>query len=157
MLGLRRTLGGLNRGGASRRCLSAFADVPTENTAHFINGAWVECAGGTLPVTDCNSGEIFAHAPAGTAAEMESAIDAAHAAFPGWSALGLEERIAHLERFLGEYQARQGAVGAALEREMGAPHHFGKGGGLHTCRLPLHSPFLYAAPLLCQPRRCRRP
>ena len=125
MHGLRRTLGTLNRGGASRRCLSAFADVPTENTAHFINGAWVECAGGTLPVTDCNSGEIFAHAPAGTAAEMESAIDAAHAAFPGWSALGLEERIAHLERFLGEYQARQGAVGAALEREMGAPHHFG--------------------------------
>ena len=121
----------LRRAPVVRRCLSTangMDGVPLDNTKHFINGSWVTSTGSEagLPVTDSNTGAVFAHAPDGSVADMEAAIDAAHAAFPGWAATPLEQRIAHLEAFGAAFKKRQGAVGAALERELGAPHAFAK-------------------------------
>ena len=52
----------------------------------YIDGAWVEPAGNeTLEVIDSTSEEVFATIPAGTPADIDRAVAAAKAAFPGWS------------------------------------------------------------------------
>lgn len=46
----------------------------------------------TFPVVNPATGEVFAHAPAATAEQLDTAISAAKDAFRGWSALGYERR-----------------------------------------------------------------
>lgn len=51
-------------------------------TQLFINGTWVApVLGGTLPVIDPATEEVFHHIPAGTAADADQAVAAARAAF----------------------------------------------------------------------------
>ena len=115
----------------SARHIVSYAD-------HFINGAWVPAgSGASIDVTDSNTGEVFARAPAGNPDEMDSAIEAAAAAFPSWSLdTTLEERIDAVERIAAAFTERQDAVGEALERELGAPHFFAK--RIQANMLPLH-------------------
>lgn len=48
--------------------------------------------------TNPYTGEVVARFPDATDAEVDAAVDAAHAAFPGWARTPLSERIAHLNR-----------------------------------------------------------
>lgn len=51
-------------------------------TKLFINGAWVlPVHGGTLPVIDPATEEVFHHIPAATAGDADAAIAAAREAF----------------------------------------------------------------------------
>ena len=98
-----------------------------EYTSQYINGAWVASANGRdalIDVHDSNTGRVFARAPRGSAADTARAIEAAAEAFPAWAATPLTERVAALERVLAEFESRKGAVGRALERELGAPRGF---------------------------------
>ena len=50
----------------------------------YIDGAWVAPAGtDTLEVIDSTTEEVFATIPAGTPADIDRAVAAAKAAFPG--------------------------------------------------------------------------
>ena len=50
----------------------------------LIDGRWCDAAdAATLPVTDPCSGEVFAHAAAGSAADIDAAVSAARRAFDG--------------------------------------------------------------------------
>ena len=54
----------------------------------YINGKWVPSAGeGSLEVTDSATEEVIASVPNGAASDVDAAVAAAKAAFPGWSAL----------------------------------------------------------------------
>jgi betaine-aldehyde dehydrogenase len=55
-------------------------------TKLYIDGAWVRPAeGGTLPVIDPATEEIFHHIPAATAPDADAAVKAAREAFDrGW-------------------------------------------------------------------------
>ena len=44
------------------------------------------------------TGEVIGHAPAGTAADVATAVDAASAAFPEWRAVPPADRIQYLFR-----------------------------------------------------------
>ena len=59
----------------------------------YINGAWVPSTGkGTLEVINSATEEVMATIPEGTAEDVDKAVQAAAAAFPGWSATSREER-----------------------------------------------------------------
>ena len=51
----------------------------------YIEGTWREAAeGGTIPVVNPSTGEVFAHISRGTAREANDAVIAARRAFPTW-------------------------------------------------------------------------
>lgn len=59
----------------------------------FINGEWFTPPGiGATPVYNPSTGEVIAECPTGGALEVEAAVQAAAAAFPGWSATSPVER-----------------------------------------------------------------
>ena len=59
----------------------------------YIDGAWVPSTGkGTLEVIDSATEEVFGTIPEGTPEDVDQAVEAAAAAFPGWSATSREER-----------------------------------------------------------------
>ena len=59
----------------------------------YINGEWVSPAGNeTLNVINPATEETCGVVPMGAAADVDAAVAAAKAAFPGWSALSAEDR-----------------------------------------------------------------
>lgn len=101
------------------------ASIRSEN---LIGGTWVTASSGkTFDVTNPATDEVIARVPDGGADEARSAIDAAHAAFPAWSALPAAERSKLLrklfERMLGETER----LATLLTREQGKPLAEAKG------------------------------
>lgn len=60
---------------------------------YCVNGEWKDSRTEKwMPVSDSSTGEVIAEVPCCTAAEVESAIAAADAAFPAWSQMSLSKR-----------------------------------------------------------------
>ncbi|HIR28291.1 MAG TPA: aldehyde dehydrogenase family protein, partial [Candidatus Choladousia intestinigallinarum] len=60
---------------------------------YCVNGEWLQSRTDTYKaVTDSSTGEIIAEVPCCTQDEVESAIAAAHAAYPEWSQLSISKR-----------------------------------------------------------------
>lgn len=92
---------------------------------HYINGAWVESEGGRRhEVIDPSTEQPCTEITLGTAADVDKAVAAARAAFPGWSQSSIEERAAILEKIIAGMKARLPELAAATSREMGAPISF---------------------------------
>jgi malonate-semialdehyde dehydrogenase (acetylating) / methylmalonate-semialdehyde dehydrogenase len=51
---------------------------------HLIGGEWLAATGATTPVFNPSTGDVIAECPAGGAAEVNAAVEAAQAAFPAW-------------------------------------------------------------------------
>ena len=99
----------------------------TEYTKVYINGEWVTSTNGAqslIDVFDSNTGKVFARAPKGSTVDTARAIEAAADAFKTWSRTTLEERKIYLQKIMKEYMKRQKEVGAALQKELGAPKIF---------------------------------
>ncbi|MGA2377192.1 MAG: aldehyde dehydrogenase family protein, partial [Candidatus Sulfotelmatobacter sp.] len=64
---------------------------------HFINGAWqAPAAGGYFETIDPSNGEKLASVAQGSPADIDSAVQAARAAFPKWQALTPHIRARYL-------------------------------------------------------------
>lgn len=88
----------------------------------YINGAWVAPdQPNDMNVIDPSTEEVCAVISLGTQADTDAAVAAAQAAFPAWSALSLEDRIAPIERLYTLYKARKDDMANAMSLEMGAP------------------------------------
>ncbi|MFK3980836.1 aldehyde dehydrogenase family protein [Micromonospora sp. NPDC050397] len=91
-------------------------------TGHWING---ETVAGTdqnpLTVTNPANGDIVAEVSAGSAADVDLAVAAARAAFPGWAATSPAERAAVLHRVAEGLEARVEEIATTLTAEMGSP------------------------------------
>ncbi len=88
----------------------------------YINGSWVDpAATNDLDVINPATEDVCAVISLGDQADTDAAVAAAAAAFPGWAATPVEERIALLERLLEVYKARAGEMAEAISLEMGAP------------------------------------
>jgi aldehyde dehydrogenase (NAD+) len=108
-----------------------------EYVKFYIDGKWVDPSPGSTttetinPATEAVSGKIAL----GGAADVDRAVAAARKAFETWSKTTREERVAVLERILGEYNKRGADLGKAVTEEIGAPaylangFHVGLGGG----------------------------
>jgi len=66
----------------------------------LVNGEWRATESGQyMPVTNASTGEVMAEAPKCTAAEVNSAVEAAAAAFPGWRDTPLPRRVQVMFKF----------------------------------------------------------
>jgi aldehyde dehydrogenase (NAD+) len=88
----------------------------------YIDGAWSEPAVlKTLDIVNPATEAVCGRIALGSPADVDRAVAAARAAFPGWSATSREERLVVLQRILAQYQARFADLAEALTEEMGAP------------------------------------
>jgi acyl-CoA reductase-like NAD-dependent aldehyde dehydrogenase len=74
-----------------------------------------------LQVRDPATGELVEEVPAGTAADVDAAVSAAHAAFAGWWDTPAARRGELLQRATAHTRAHAGALAAQLTREQGKP------------------------------------
>src|SRR5262245_49369059 len=92
------------------------------NLKFYIDGAWVDpVAPRTLDVINPANEAPVATISLGSAADVDRAVKAARAAFPAYARTGKAERIALLQRIIGEYQKRYDDIARAISAEMGAP------------------------------------
>jgi len=94
-------------------------------TKNYINGEWVSSEGGSLhdiinPATERAVGQVCF----GTPRDVDHAVAAARAAFDGFSAWTVEQRLELLARIADAYKARFDDMAAAITAEMGAPAGF---------------------------------
>jgi acyl-CoA reductase-like NAD-dependent aldehyde dehydrogenase len=92
----------------------------------FIGGEWVDAAEGrTFEDRDPFTGEVMATVPAGTREDARRAIEAAAAAFPGWSQTPPGERQLVFLKAADILEGRTEDVVDLLARETGAAFGFG--------------------------------
>ena len=88
----------------------------------YIDGQWVASDGdGSIDVINPSNEEVIGSVPAGTAVDVDAAVAAARAAFDGWAATPLEDRLALIEGLAGQLGARMGEIGTLISDEMGMP------------------------------------
>jgi aldehyde dehydrogenase len=90
--------------------------------ANFVGGEWVAPVGGGFfenrtPVT----GEVFCEVARSGEADVELALDAAHAAAPGWGATAPAERSVILNRIADRIEENLGALAVAEAWDNGKP------------------------------------
>ncbi|MFD5324468.1 aldehyde dehydrogenase family protein [Streptomyces sp. NPDC127092] len=90
--------------------------------AMYIGGEWRPAASTeTIPVVDPATEQVVARVPAGTAEDVDAAVRAARAAFPGWAATPPVERAARLAALRDALAARAEEIAATVTTELGAP------------------------------------
>ncbi|MDT3439878.1 MULTISPECIES: aldehyde dehydrogenase family protein [unclassified Pseudofrankia] len=88
----------------------------------YIGGQWVDPAESrTFDVVNPATEQVAGKVAAGSAADVDRAVVAARAAFPGYAATSVQERVELLQNILDVYQKRAADLGVALTEEMGAP------------------------------------
>ncbi|CAB4594155.1 MAG: aldehyde dehydrogenase family protein [Actinobacteria bacterium] len=88
----------------------------------YVNGKWVPSSGeGVLEVTNSATEEVIASVPNGSAADVDAAVAAAKAAFPGWSQLAREERAGYLMKIHAGLEARSDEIAQTIAQEVGMP------------------------------------
>jgi acyl-CoA reductase-like NAD-dependent aldehyde dehydrogenase len=88
----------------------------------YIDGAWVASTGtGTIDVTNSSTEEVMGRIPDGTAEDVDRAVKAALAAFPGWADTSREERGKYLQRITEGLAARMEDIAGVVAGEVGMP------------------------------------
>lgn len=88
----------------------------------YIDGQWCDAVdGGRFEVTDPATGEVLGEVPDGGREDAESAVGAAHRAFPSWAATTAHERAAVLRRAHAGLLDRGDELARLMTREMGKP------------------------------------
>jgi malonate-semialdehyde dehydrogenase (acetylating) / methylmalonate-semialdehyde dehydrogenase len=87
---------------------------------NFINGEWQTPKGGaTTPVFNPSTGDVIAECPAGGAAEVNAAVEAAQAAFPAWRETPAVERARVFFRYRQLIEQNFDQLCAIVSREHG--------------------------------------
>ena len=96
--------------------------MPEQNTYRMlINGALVAAAE-TFAVVNPATGEEIARVPDASEADLDAAIAAARAAFPGWAATPIAERKAKALELAGAIMGHADELKRLLTAEQGKPH-----------------------------------
>lgn len=87
---------------------------------NFIGGQWVEAeAAGTEPVYNPATGEVIAHVPLSSAADVDRAVRAAAAAFDAWRETPVFQRARLMFRFKQVLEEHADELAALITREHG--------------------------------------
>src|SRR3954451_3525849 len=106
----------------SQEPLAGHDQGPIVRDKLYIGGEWVAPAGdGVLEVIDSTTEQVMGSVPEGTAADVDQAVAAARAAFDGWAAVPLDERVALCSAIGQQLAARSGEIAALIAREVGMP------------------------------------
>jgi betaine-aldehyde dehydrogenase len=88
----------------------------------YIGGQWVGSDGkGTVEVINSATEEVVATVPEGTAVDADRAVQAARAAFAGWSQTDPEERAQYLDKIQAGLAARSEDLIRIIASEVGMP------------------------------------
>ncbi len=88
----------------------------------YIGGEWVEPSSDErIDIVNATTTETMGRVPAGGAADVDRAVAAARAAFAGWSATPLDERLAALGKVAEGIMARNDELAQAVVGEVGTP------------------------------------
>ncbi|MFG2192419.1 aldehyde dehydrogenase family protein [Streptomyces sp. NPDC048639] len=91
----------------------------------YIDGDWRPSAGTTaIEVVNPADEQVIAQVPAGTAQDVDSAVAAARAAFPGWAATPPAERAARLTALRDALASRRDEIAETVTAELGSPIGF---------------------------------
>ncbi|NBM20538.1 aldehyde dehydrogenase family protein [Streptomyces sp. GC420] len=94
----------------------------------YIGGEWRPPAAGregdTIAVVNPADEQVIGHVPAGTAEDVDAAVRAARAAFPGWAATPPAERAARLAALRDVLAARKDEIAGTVTAELGSPPAF---------------------------------
>src|SRR5206468_2631553 len=86
----------------------------------YVGGEWTVFSGVTrAPVYNPSLGEVIAELPLGGAAEVDSAVKAAHAAFPAWADTPASDRARILFRYRALLEQHFDEVARLISRENG--------------------------------------
>lgn len=91
------------------------------NLSNFINGAWLAGSGAELVTIDPSTGRQTWSSKESTAEDVERAVQAARAAFDGWSMTSLDERIALCTRFRDLLKENAEDLARTIAEEVGKP------------------------------------
>jgi aldehyde dehydrogenase (NAD+) len=115
----------------------------------YIDGAWRPAPGrDPIEVIDPADEHVIGTVPAGTAEDVDDAVRAARAAFPGWAATPPAERAARLTALRDALAARRDEIAETVTAELGAPLAFSR--AVHA-DLPIAVAGSYAALLETYP------
>ena len=91
-----------------------------ETLKNYVNGQWVDAERtGCLDVENPTTGEILANVPLSTPAEVGRAVDAAAAAFDGWSRTPVARRVQPLYKLIERVRRDEEEISRTLVAEMG--------------------------------------
>jgi betaine-aldehyde dehydrogenase len=100
---------------------------------NYVGGEWVDPLGdGTIEVVNPATGEVIAETPAGSEADVDRAVRAADAAFPGWADTLPRERARAILRIADVIDANRGDLGRLESLNVGKPLRFATG-EMATC------------------------
>ncbi|MFJ5265790.1 aldehyde dehydrogenase family protein [Streptomyces sp. NPDC088387] len=89
--------------------------------AHWIGGRPVPGGPDVIDVVNPANGRVIAAVPAGTAADVDSAVAAARTAFPAWAATGVTDRVATVRRLADVLESRVEEIALTITAELGSP------------------------------------
>lgn len=90
-------------------------------STHYIAGSWHAGQGEALESLNPVSQDVIWQGRAATAAQVETAVQAARSAFPAWATRSLDERIGVLEQFAAALKSHAEALGHCIGEETGKP------------------------------------
>ena len=91
-----------------------------DTVSNYVAGKWTASRGTeTLPVTNPASGEVIGHTPLSTREDIDAAVQAARAAFPGWRATPAVDRARVLFRLKALLDEHKEDLARSLTREHG--------------------------------------
>ncbi|WP_367253241.1 aldehyde dehydrogenase family protein [Pseudomonas sp. stari2] len=100
---------------------------PQTSQRFYINGGWTSPATpASLPVVNPATESVVAEVASGAAEDVDRAVAAARAAFPGWSATSAEARAVFLGKIYDLILERKESLAQALSLEMGAAIGFAR-------------------------------
>src|SRR5215469_5226056 len=91
----------------------------TETLTHFIGGKQISAPGALESLNPSNTGEVIAKFPDGSPEDVNKAVEAARAAFAGWSGASPEVRADVLDKVGNLIIERKDAIGKLLASEEG--------------------------------------
>lgn len=95
---------------------------------YLAGGEWRESSGGDYyEITNSSTGEVMAEAPRCTADEVDAAVDAAAAAFPGWRDTPVTQRVQVMFRLKGSLEENLHDLAVLLSTEMGKSYSEARG------------------------------
>jgi aldehyde dehydrogenase (NAD+) len=107
----------------------------TDTLTHFIGGEAVSGETGGESLNPSNLDEVVASYPKGSASDVDAAVKAARAAFPGWSEASPEVRSDVLDKAGSIVMSRAPELGRLLSREEGKTLPEGTGEVMRAARI----------------------
>ncbi|MER5366557.1 aldehyde dehydrogenase family protein [Streptomyces sp. NPDC002722] len=99
---------------------------PFPNPSHWIDGRAITGSGLLIDVVNPADERVIAQLHEGTADDVNMAVDAAVAAFPGWASTSPEHRAEVMRRLAEGLRKRSEELAATITSEMGAPIAFSR-------------------------------